>query len=235
MNFFPNLFGGAAAVAHTAHIAGTLYGFSVCMALLFTRLLPRDQFDILALGQRWNRRRQYRSMVSQGFDPFGRTPATLGDPSAPDPDDPRSRQVAELRGDIADAIARHDHAAAAALYRRLHALDPRQVLSRIAQLDIANQLAHEQDHAAAAEAYEQFLSAYPKYEQVEQVELMLGVIYARYLSRPDQAREHLSRALRRLHRAGEIELAQAELDRLAAPAAPPPAPRPLREEYRDHE
>ena len=36
------------------------------LALLLWRygLLPRDQFDVLALMQRWNKRRQYRDLVS---------------------------------------------------------------------------------------------------------------------------------------------------------------------------
>src|SRR5436190_1258101 len=55
--------GGADHVAHAAHIAGTIFGFVVCFAMLFANLVPRDQFDIVALVQRWNRRRQYRDVV----------------------------------------------------------------------------------------------------------------------------------------------------------------------------
>ncbi len=214
MNFFPNLFGGAAAVAHTAHIAGTIYGFTICMALLLLKLLPRDQFDILALGQRWHRRRQYRSLVNQGFDPFGHT-SMQGD-NAKSPPHPHAIEIASLRQRISAAISGRDQPGAVAAYRHLMELDPKQVLPRGAQLDVANQLAHEQDHAAAAGAYERFLSAYPKYDQVEQVELMLGLIYARYLGSPDLAREHLQRALPRLHRDREIELAESEIARINA-------------------
>jgi outer membrane protein assembly factor BamD (BamD/ComL family) len=116
-------------------------------------------------------------------------------------------------------LERDDLSAAAAHYIQLRKIDPRQVLSRTALLDVANQLAHQQSHAAAADAYEQFLGAYPNYDQIEQVQLMLGLIYARYLGRPERAREHLNRAMARLHRKRDLDMAQAELSRLGHPAS----------------
>src|SRR5688572_24097438 len=66
--------GPAQSVAHVAHFAGSVFGFAICFALLSLRLLPRDQFDLFALAQRWNRRRQYRDLSATGWDPFGVTP-----------------------------------------------------------------------------------------------------------------------------------------------------------------
>src|SRR5437868_10839319 len=57
---------GGGGVAHMAHVGGTVFGFGLCFALLAVSLLPRDQFDIVALVQRWNKRRQYRDLVSKG-------------------------------------------------------------------------------------------------------------------------------------------------------------------------
>ena len=57
-------------VAHTAHIGGTVFGAAMCAMLLAFHLLPRDPFDVIAMAQRWNRRRQYRDMVAQGYNPF---------------------------------------------------------------------------------------------------------------------------------------------------------------------
>jgi outer membrane protein assembly factor BamD (BamD/ComL family) len=79
---------------------------------------------------------------------------------------------------------------------------------------VAAQLASEQRHADAAEAYEQFLRTYPGFDQIEQVELMLGLIYARYLDRYVRAKECLTRALARLHDPKQVELAQTELRRI---------------------
>lgn len=216
----PQLFGGVEAVAHMAHIAGTLFGATLCCTLLAVGLLPRDQFDIVALAQRWNRRRQYRDMVSHGYNPFGYTPATpsRADPR-PQPPDPNAQRTMELRAKISQALTDHDLPTAAPLYRELIGIDANQVLARNYQLDMANFLASQQHYEEAAAAYERFLHFYPKYEQIEQVHLMLGIIYGRYLNQPQRAKEYLQRALSRLHRIQDIDLAKAEL--IAVEAMPP--------------
>ena len=63
-------FSGETGVAHMAHIGGTLFGCGICLILLVLHLLPRDQFDVWALLQRWNKRRQYRDLVAGGYNPF---------------------------------------------------------------------------------------------------------------------------------------------------------------------
>ena len=214
-------------VAHMAHIGGTVYGFSTCAALLAVRLVPRDPFDIVAMIQRWNRRRQYRDMVAGGYNPFEYTqpsrPAYFGAPVAPaPPPDPRTAQLLDIRAAISQAIAVHDLDRAARLYIDLKMLDPQQVLAKQAQLDVANHLASQQLHAQAAEAYEAFLRQYAKSDNTAQVELMLGLIYARYLGHPERAREYLTRAASKYHAGRELDLARAELARLGPP---PMAPR----------
>ncbi len=57
-------------VAHTAHIGGTLFGMAVCFVLLWLQLLPRDQYDVVALFKQWNRRRVYRDAVNSGWNPY---------------------------------------------------------------------------------------------------------------------------------------------------------------------
>ena len=202
-------------VAYSAHVFGTLFGFLTCFAFLIVHLLPRDQFDVLALASRWNKRRQYRDLVSKGYNPFdygGKGGAAPGAP--PKPLDPHTQRIMDLRAEIFAAVGEHQLPRAAALYQDLRRIDADQVMSRQAQLDIANQLAGQQEYAQAAEAYELFLKHYPKFEQIEQVELMLGIIYARYLERNDAAREHLVRAMARLHGERELEMARAELARI---------------------
>ena len=130
------------------------------------------------------------------------------------PSDPQQEQIRDLRARIGDAVAQHDLIKASELYLRLREIDPDQVLARQAQLDVANQLASQQLYRDAADAYELFLRHYKNFEQVEQVELMLGLIYARYLERYDRAREYLLRAMARLHGDRELSLARAELQRI---------------------
>jgi membrane associated rhomboid family serine protease len=222
-------------VAHVAHVAGALFGFGMSLSLLAGGLLPRDQFDVWALLKQWNRRRQYREMVAKGYDPFsygavaaqqGGYGATFGGsggygprgPAGASPErqlppvqDPR---VVDLRAEIAEAMAHHNLPGAAELYLRLRAIDPTQVLSRQAQLDVANQLNAQQKYAEAADAYEAFLRTYPKFEQIEQIELMLGLIYARYLQQYDRAKGYLVKAMSRLHGERELAMARAELIRI---------------------
>jgi outer membrane protein assembly factor BamD (BamD/ComL family) len=100
------------------------------------------------------------------------------------------------------------------IYMELHALDPSQVLSRQSQLDVANQLFSQQIYPAAAEAYELYLRSYPKADQLENVQLMLGIIYARYLQQYDKAKQSLETALAKLHAPRDIELAKSELERI---------------------
>lgn len=206
-------------VAHLAHIAGAIFGTGVCLSMLAVQLLPRDQFDVLALMQRWNKRRQYRELVSKGYDPFGYLPKIRPDPTTEPPDpsepsDPSLQRMQDLRAEISETLARHNHPHAALLFLELKRLDAQQVLSRQAQLEVANQLASQQLYVEAADAYEQFMTHYGNFEQVEQVELMLGLIYARYLRRYDRAKELLIRAAARLHGDREVEMARAELRRI---------------------
>ncbi len=195
-------------VAHLAHIGGTVFGISICMLLLAVHLLPRNQFDVLALIQRWNRRRQYLDLVRSGYDPFGYVPPKRAVV------DPNQERIQDIRAQITDAVAHHQLDEAVRLYLQLLSLDNRQVLARQTQLDIANQLYATGNHAAAARSYELFLETYPKYENLEHVQLMLGILYARYLGRYDAAREQLKRSLERLHSDRERALAQEELKRI---------------------
>jgi len=197
-------------VAHMAHIWGTLFGFSISLILLLVRLLPRDQADVVAMLSRWNRRRQYRDIVSRGYDPFDPKQKLKNVPVH----DPNAARIHDLRGDIADAITAHDLPKASQLYAHLLEIDSSQVLARQAQLDLANQLASQQEYEKAAIAYELFLKHYPKFEQLDQVELMLGLVYARYLNQHVRAKEVLLLAMAKLHGSSELLLAQAELDRI---------------------
>jgi len=222
-------------VAHMAHIGGTTFGMGVCFVLLWFQLLPRDQYDVVALFKQWNRRRVYRDAVNSGWNPYltpgpppparpgpGFGPGWGGPPPVPPPPDPRTTRILDLRSAISEALAAHDLPRAAELYMQLKAIDPQQILSRQAQLDVANQLAGQQLYPQAADAYELFLRHYPKFEQIEQVELMLGLIYARYLSQYERARSYLVKALARLHGDREVSMARTELARIEPLVTPRP-------------
>jgi len=77
-------------------------------------------------------------------------------------------------------------------------------------------LASNQKNSEAAWAYSQFLAHYGSYEHSEQVELMLGILYSRYLHRPQDAVKHLQRAAERLSDPAQVKLCQEELAKLQA-------------------
>ena len=215
LNFAPQ----DAGVAHVAHIGGTIFGFAICLSMLALGLLPRDQFDLVAAMKQWNRRRQYREMVSKGYNPFEYGTAKRA-PTGPPVIDPKQEKIMTLRAAILDAIAKHDVASASPPFLELLQLDPQQVLPKQAQLDLANQLAGEQRYTQASAAYETYLRVYPKAEHPEQINLMLGLIYARYLAQPEPARRHLEQALLHLHDQPTIDLAREELAKLVSAGNP---------------
>jgi len=206
-----------AAVAYDAHIAGYAFGIAAMLVMLATGLIAGSGFDLWAMIKRWNRQRQYRDSVSGGYDPFtGQT---------------RSKQIKvkevktaaqkqqeektkELRNGIGTRIAQRNLPAAAKLYLELTRLDSEQILPRQHLLDIANQLAGDNKHAESAQAYEQFLTHYSNYEYAEQVELMLGILYSRYLDKPEPAIKHLQTAAKKLSDPGQLKMCQDELARL---------------------
>ncbi len=213
-------------VAHMAHISGTASGIIIGLFLLLGGLVQRDHYDLLATFHRHRRRRQYESLVARGYRPF--TPTLAADPTdlpascpitptAPRHDNPR---VATLRDQITLLIRERRLPDATARYLELRTLDPRQILTPQDQLDVANQLMADAKYAQAGAAYEDYLNAYPRRPQEEQVVLVLALIYIRYLPDPVRARELLIGLIPRLHNPEERQLAQSELARLDTP--PPP-------------
>lgn len=201
-------------VAYLAHLSGYLFGFVVGMGLLLLRLLPREPYDMLALLERRRRRAQFESITRQGYRPWqyakpGDPPPASAEP--PPPSSAHEMQVMEQRRRISEQAAQHDLPGAAATYVRLLEADSSQVLSRELQLAIGNQLMSEGRHDPAARAYELYLSTYRNEPQREQVELILGLAYVRYLDRRQRGRELLTSALTRLHDAHQIELARQTL------------------------
>ena len=79
---------------------------------------------------------------------------------------------------------------------------------------MANQLMADGKWAMSAKAYELFLATYSTYEYAEQVFLMLGLLYGRYLNDKVKALEYLQRAKDRLTDSGQKSLCQQEIRRL---------------------
>ncbi|MCE9592380.1 MAG: rhomboid family intramembrane serine protease [Planctomycetes bacterium] len=204
---------GEGSVAYAAHLAGYIFGFFVGMTLLWVRVLPREPYDMLALWEQKRRREQFRNLTRQGYRPWEHEPeagvvlAADGTPSAGSAD-PR---VIELRARIAADVTAHRLDAAAAAYEELLAIAPNAVLAQQQQIDVANQLMAVGKFHSAAQAYELFLTSYRADPHRDQVELILGVLCARYLDRKDRGKELLAAALLRLQDPQQRQLAQSVL------------------------
>ena len=200
-------------VAYDAHLAGYAFGIITSLALLATGLTATSRFDLWAMIKQWNRRRQYRDVLSTGYDPYrGLSGAKqIKAREISKQEDPR---ITQLRGQIAERIYQHNFHAAAQLYLELVNLDSEQIIPRQHLLDVSNQLASENRHDQAGIAYEKFLAHYANYEYIEQVELMLGLIYSRYLDKPDLAIKHLQTAERKLTDPSQLKLCRDELEKL---------------------
>jgi membrane associated rhomboid family serine protease len=208
-------------IAYSAHLAGYAFGIAAILALLASGLLSSSNFDLWAMVKRWNRRRQYRDAVSGGYDPFtgpiGRKPIKVKEvKNTSSTVSGNEDKITELRNEIANRLAQRNPPAAADAYLELMKLDSNLVLPRQHLLDIANQLASDKRTAEAVQPYEQFLTHYSSYEYAEQVELMLGLLYARYLHQPEKAIKHLTAAAEKLSDPGQLKMCKDELARLQA-------------------
>jgi len=207
-----------AAVAYDAHIAGYAFGIAAILALLATGLITGSSLDLWAMIKRWNRRRQYRDTVSSGYDPFTGSATTkqirVKEVKKTAAEQQQEEKITQLRNEISSRISQRNLPAAAKVYLELMELDSEQLLPRQYLLDIANQLTSDNKPSHAAQAYEQFLTHYSNYEYVEQVELMLGILYSRYLQNSELAIKHLQTAADKLSDPGQIKMCQDELAKL---------------------
>jgi len=205
-------------VAYDAHLSGYAFGIAASLLLLATRLLTHDQTDLWFMLRQWNRRRVYHGSVSDGYDPFkgspARRPVTVKDVKKPAADHEPDEKAARLRSQIISLINRKNLSEAAKLYMKLSASSADFVLPQQHQLDVANQLMSMSKWEESASAYEKFLTHYKSYEYAEQVQLMLGILYSRYLADHVKAVEYLKAAKEKLTDPGQIKMCEAELDKL---------------------
>lgn len=216
-NIIEPRFAPPVAIAYAAHMAGYAFGIVAMVGLLAAGLISGSSFDLWAMIKRWNRRRQYRDVVSNGFNPFtGQTETRrikakeVKSPAQQKKDE----KTTKLRSEISNRMLERNLPAAAEAYLELMGHDSEQILPRQQLLDIANQLAGDKKPAESAQAYEQFLTHYSNYEYAEQVELMLGILYSRYLNQPNLAIKHLEIAAQKLSDPGQLKMCQNELAQL---------------------
>lgn len=205
-------------VAYDAHLAGYAFGIAAMLLMLATGLITKSGFDLWSMIKRWNQKRRYRDVVASGYDPFTGRAATKQIKVKQGKKAPAQEQleakIMQFRSDITSRVAERNLSVAAETYLELIKLDSEQILPRQQLLDIANQLASSSKSAESAQAYEKFLNHYSSYEYIEQVQLMLGILYSRYLNKLELAEKHLRAAAQKLSDPGQLKMCQEELDKL---------------------
>lgn len=220
---------GVTAVAYSAHIAGYLFGFLWCSLMLLVRALPRDQYDIVALVKRYRQRQQFRALMANpntaARAAYGRVarPISAAGPAEADvplPLTPEQEEISRLRSEIGELLDRRDYVEAAARYETLVQKQPEACLPRRQMLEVANQLMTAGRYRPAASAYETFLKHFPTDAEAQQVKLVLGIIYAKYLELNDKAQKHLRECVARLNNPEQIKQARHWLDTVTAALGP---------------
>lgn len=187
-------------VATGAHLAGYAFGGTLSLILLWLRIIPREVYDLFSLSRQAARRRHFREAQFQAQKAAARPLAA----------EPRSEELAKSRAEVLDRLAEIDAPGLAGAYRKLLESfgEEQALLSRKAQYDAANLIYRAGDHQTAATAYRLFHKGYPADPELPQVCLMLGIINARYLNDPVQAKKDVARALEGLRPGQERDLAQ---------------------------
>jgi membrane associated rhomboid family serine protease len=192
------------AIAYGAHLAGYVFGIACILILLAVRLIDTGQDSLLAIL----RRRIFPSLVP---DEKPEKPISADIQNTPDPQ--QLSAISGLRDQISSALASRNLPLAAKLYIELLGLNPKLTMPQQNQLDLANTLMSDCQWEWAVKAYENYLAQYK--DNTEQVQLMLGLLYTRYINKPDRAKEVLVCALEKLTQANQIQMCKDLLAQLA--------------------
>lgn len=186
-DLFMEGFGADKGVAHLAHLGGYFYGAMVALLLLWTRLLPRETYDLLSIGKHAKRRREFKELATSGKGSpwlIDQVKSAVSVEEKPD-----------AKGELASAVIRlmsqKNLDEAAGKYSELVLLDPAVSFPRDVQLDLANHCYSIGKHREAAFAYGTFLQKRAEDRDAERARLMLAILSGRYLGDSAQARELL--------------------------------------------
>jgi membrane associated rhomboid family serine protease len=198
------LTGQAGNVATMAHLGGYALGIAVACVLLATGLLRHEDYDLVAALRQARRRAALRravgGLVDRRLERVTVPASDRADRTGPDATaDPRAMQRAAIvaaltAGRVDEAVERYE-ALTSGFSADCDAAPGQEgtVLPRRHQLDLANLMFAQRHYELAARAYAGFAEAYPADAETPRVRVMLALIWARYLGRPEAARTALAR------------------------------------------
>lgn len=211
-------FGVSDSVARIAHLAGYGLGIGVGFVLLWTGIVKRQTFDLLALMERAKRKQEIRSAVKGSVTPTQAIARAVIQQDRADAKKSAQQDSAKLdavmaalansRLELSQALTSRQIDQIPAKYGNLlkagddlgingKDAEPRQrravTLGRDAQFELGNTLVRVGSHDLAATAYKDFLASFERDPQAGEVRLMLALVLGRYLHQTADARAELER------------------------------------------
>ena len=180
-------FGASKGVAHLAHLGGYFYGASIALILLWTKVLPREVYDLLSIWKHAQRRRKFKELATSGKESPWRADQVRGVMKSEETPDERT----ELATQVMRLMSARDLDGAAHKYGELILLEPNVSFPREMQLELANHCYSIGKYREAAAAYGTFLAKRADDRDAERARLMLAILSARYLGDPAKGRELL--------------------------------------------
>jgi len=186
-------FSGGDNVARMAHLGGYAFGLSVCISLLWWKILPREPFDLFSIGKQAKRRRDFKELASKGTTPWKHEVSGGAGGSRvkkkPSVNEALAEAALEERAQIASLLAEGKLDEAATRYEKASGHYPDFSLARADLIAMGNHLFSQERHQLAASAYESLISRFHSDTEVPRAMLMLALINARYLNDPTRAKE----------------------------------------------
>jgi membrane associated rhomboid family serine protease len=178
-------------IATIAHLGGYFSGIALALALLASRKLTPEPYDVFTMLRQAKRRAEMRRAgeIIQQRSARVQTDAPI---------DPQAAALAEAKRALGALLATPEPDAAqlesahAAVLARTSGPGAPASLGAQAQQALANRLFADGRHAGAADAYQSFLAAHSADPGAPRVRLMLALTCARYLGQPDRARRVLA-------------------------------------------
>ena len=187
-------FAGRDNVARLAHLGGYAYGFALCFALLWWKVIPRETYDLFSIGRQAKRRREFREIANQSGSPWA---SDIPKNSRESKRDEQRRALDEAamdeRTQISALIAEGRLDESADRYGK--AIDHFQnfALPREVLIAIGNHFFSQGRYELAADAYGRMIDRFPNDAETPRAMLMLALVNARYLNDPIRAKELVAR------------------------------------------
>ncbi|MEL6498476.1 MAG: rhomboid family intramembrane serine protease [Planctomycetota bacterium] len=190
--------GGGTGIAHAAHLGGYALGIGGALLGLQVKLIAREPQDLFTIIRQKQRKAAIQEAIREQQQRIEKSVGADAESQL----SPEAKKMHEDRATIAKLIGLGELDEAAAAYERFtqeHSPTERgAALSSKHQLRLAEHLLKSEKPALALQAFHGFVAAYPRDRETPSASLMMGLLLARRLGKPEDARPHLEWARPRL-------------------------------------